>query len=99
MVMVNASGWRVEKVMRGVDDRVPAAWLRISWRGYWQADCRTSAEVAEFVDLSTLVPEASQKYTRAAVQPPWRSASEVLEVLVKATAQSHELARTLPWRQ
>jgi hypothetical protein len=47
MVMVSADGWRVEKVIRIGGGRVPAAGLRISWRGYWQAACFTTAEVAE----------------------------------------------------
>jgi hypothetical protein len=94
MVMVNANGWRVEKVVRRFGDRVPVAGLRISWHGYWQADCRTTAEVAEYVDLSTLVPEAPHKYAQAAVKAPWQSADELLDVLVRATAQSRELART-----
>lgn len=94
MVMVNANGWRVEKVVRTFGDRVPVAGLRISWHGYWQADCRTTAEVAEYVDLSTLVPEAPHEYARTAVKAPWQSADELLDVLVKATDQSRELAKT-----
>ena len=93
MVMVNANGWRVEKVIRTFRGRVPAAVLRISWHGYWQADCLTTAQVAEYVELSTLVPEAPRKYARAEVKPPWRSADELLDVLVKATAQSRELGK------
>ena len=91
MVMVNASGWRVEKVIRTLRGRVPVAWLRISWQGYWQADCLTTAEVGEYVDLSTLVPEAPHQYVRAVVKAPWRSASDQLDALEKATAQAHEL--------
>jgi hypothetical protein len=72
MVMVNANGWRVEKVMRTFGDRVPVAGLRVSWHGYWQADCLTTAEVAEYLDLSTLVPETPHKYARANVEAPWR---------------------------
>jgi hypothetical protein len=94
MVMVNADGWRVEKVISIGGGQVPVAELRVSWRGYWQADCLTTAEVAEYVDLSTLVPEAPRRYARAAVKPPWQSASELLDVLVNATAQSHQLAKT-----
>jgi hypothetical protein len=92
--MVNAGGWRVEKAIRTFGDRVPVAWLRISWQGYWQADCLTTAEVAEYVDLSTLVPEAPHRYVRAVVKAPWRPASEQFDALEKATAQSHELAKT-----
>jgi hypothetical protein len=47
--MINAAGWRVELV---ADQR-----LRVTWRGYWQATCSNTAEVAEHVDLATLVPE------------------------------------------
>jgi hypothetical protein len=57
MVMVNADGWRVEKIYRIVGDHVPVARLRISWHGFWRADCRITAEVSTFVDLSTLVPD------------------------------------------
>jgi hypothetical protein len=91
MVMVNAGGWRVEKVTRTVCDQIPVASLRISWHGYWQADCRTTAEVAEFVDLSTLVPEAPQKWMRAPVRVRWQSASELLGVRVQSTIPSHQL--------
>jgi hypothetical protein len=94
MVMVNANGWRVEKVIRTFGDRVRVAGLRVSWRGYWQADCRTTAEVEEYVDLSTLVREASHKYARANVEAPWRSACEQRDALDRATAQSHQLAKT-----
>lgn len=95
MVMVNASGWRVEKVIRTFRDRVPVAWLRISWQGYWQADCLTTAEVAEYVDLSTLVPEARHLSAWAYVKAPCMSASELLDAAPeKATAESHRLAKT-----
>jgi hypothetical protein len=40
------------------------------------------------------VPEAPHKYARAAVEPPWQSAAELLDVLVNATAPSHQLAKT-----
>jgi hypothetical protein len=94
MVMVNADGWRVEKVMRTFGDRVPVAALRVSWHGYWQADCLTTAEVAEYVDLNTLVPEARHEYVQANVKAPWRSAGEQRDALDRATAQSHQLAKT-----
>jgi hypothetical protein len=92
MVMVNASGWRVEKVIRTDRHRLPVEWLRISWHGYWQADCLTTAEVAEYLDLSTLVPETPHQFARAAVKP-WRSASEHLDALEKAMTQSREVAK------
>jgi hypothetical protein len=94
MVMVNADGWRVEKVMRTFGDRVPVAGLRVSWHGYWQADCLTTAEVAGYVDLTTLVPEARHDNARANIKAPWRSASEQREALDRATTQSHQLAKT-----
>jgi hypothetical protein len=94
MVMVNANGWRVEKVPRVASDQIPFAELRISWHGFWQADCLTTAEVAEYVDLSTLVPETPQKYASANVKAPWQSASQQLEALEKATAQSRQSAKT-----
>jgi hypothetical protein len=94
MVMVNADGWRVEKVMRTSGDRVPVPGLRVSWHGYWQADCRTTAEVAEYVDLTTLVPEARHDNARANSKAPWRSASEQRDALDRATTQSHQLAKT-----
>jgi hypothetical protein len=94
MVMVNADGWRVEKVMRTFGDRVRVAALRVSWHGYWQADCLTTAEVAEYVDLTTLVPEARHDNARANIKAPWRSASEQRDALDRATAQSHQLAKT-----
>jgi hypothetical protein len=93
MVMVNANGWRVEKVMRRFGDRVPGAALRVSWNGYWQADCLTTAEVAQYVDPSTLVPEARHGYGLANITAPWRSASEQRAAPDRATAQSHQLAK------
>lgn len=56
--MVSAAGWRVERtVVPGEFDSLPTAVLRVSWRGYWQADCASTAEVATLVDLATLVPD------------------------------------------
>ena len=49
--------------------------LRTRWQGYWQADCLTTAEVAEYVELSPLVPEGPHHYVRAVVKAPWGSAS------------------------
>jgi hypothetical protein len=94
MVMVNANGWRVEKVIRAFGDQDPFAGLRVSWHGYWQADCRTTAEVAEYVDLNTLVPETPHRYAWQNLKAPWRSASEQRDALETATTQSHQLART-----
>jgi hypothetical protein len=94
MVMVNANGWRVEKVTRTSGDQIRVAGLRVSWHGYWQADCLTTAEVAEYVDLTTLVPEARHDNARANIKAPWRSASEQRDALDRATAQSHQLATT-----
>ena len=92
--MVNADGWRVEKVLRTFGDRTPVAALRVSWHGYWQAACLTTAEVAEYVDLTTLVPEARHDNARANIKAPWRSASEQRDALDRATAQSQQLAIT-----
>jgi hypothetical protein len=56
--MINAAGWRVEPVtVHGSAGCPPDHKLRVTWRGYWQADCHNTAEVAEHVDLATLVPE------------------------------------------
>jgi hypothetical protein len=56
--MINATGWRVERaVVQPLPGSRPQNVLRVSWRGYWQADCETTAEVARHVDLATLVPE------------------------------------------
>jgi hypothetical protein len=56
--MINAAGWRVERaVVQHFLGSRPEKVLRVSWRGYWQADCATTAEVALHVDLATLVPE------------------------------------------
>lgn len=55
--MVNAAGWRVERIPLTDAAGNPGQALRVSWRGYWQADCASSAEVAEHVDLATLVPD------------------------------------------
>jgi hypothetical protein len=58
MAMVSAAGWRVERaVVAGEPGSLPRRVLRVSWRGYWQADCATTAEVAAYVDTATLVPE------------------------------------------
>jgi len=57
MVMVSQAGWRVEQVtVTRRPGEVPAEVFRVSWKGYWQADCATTADVARHVDLSTLVP-------------------------------------------
>jgi hypothetical protein len=55
--MVSQSGWRVERVtVTRRPDGVSNDVFRVSWKGYWQADCATTGEVADHVDLSTLVP-------------------------------------------
>ena len=48
-------GHRVELVLlqRSLR-RSPRPSLRVTWRGYFLADCATVAEVAALVDLSTL---------------------------------------------
>jgi hypothetical protein len=65
MAMVSADGWRVERVVRTTAEGDPVAVLRVSWKGYWQADCATSREVGEYVDLSTLVPSVIHSFDRA----------------------------------
>lgn len=96
MVMVSQDGWRVERIMAPrVPDGMPERLLRLSWCGYWQADCVTTKEVARYVDLTTLVPtgwagDRSPKRNPAAAaearearrQTPQR-ASEREPVLVK----------------
>lgn len=61
MAMVSVAGWRVERaVVVGEPGCLPQRVLRVSWRGYWQADCATTAEVAAYVDTATLVPETGR---------------------------------------
>lgn len=79
MTMVSAAGWRVERVIREVPGRGPSLRLRVSWKGFWQADCETSEEVAEYVDLSTLVPAVSHLYERAYPVTPWKRAADLLD--------------------
>ena len=44
MVMVSQAGWRVEQVtVTRRPGEVPAEVFRVSWKGYWQADCATTA--------------------------------------------------------
>ena len=55
--MVSADGYRVEQitVQRSLR-RPPRQALRITWRGYYVADCTTVLEAAEHVDLASLEP-------------------------------------------
>jgi hypothetical protein len=80
MTMVSAAGWQVERVVREVPGRGPSVRLRVSWKGFWQADCESSDEVATYVDLSTLVPAVPHLYERA-YHPvtPWKRAADLLE--------------------
>lgn len=57
-VMVSPEGHRVEQVMvqRSLS-RPPKAMLRVRHGTYFVADCATVAEVAQLVDLASLVPE------------------------------------------
>jgi hypothetical protein len=56
--LMTALGARVERVIIQLGaDGPPDHVLRVSWRGYWQADCSTTEEVARHVELATLVPE------------------------------------------
>ena len=79
MTMVSADGWRVERVVRHVPGRGASMRLRVSWRGYWQADCETSHQVAEYVDISTLVPTVTHLYERAYAVTPWKRAADLLD--------------------
>ncbi len=80
MTMVSAAGWRVERVVREVPGRGPSMMLRVSWKGFWQADCETSDDVARYVDLSTLVPAVPHLYERAYPSPPpWKVAANLLD--------------------
>ena len=55
--MVSQAGWRVERVtVTPRPDLGPYEVFRVSWKGYWQADCATTVDVARYVDLTTLVP-------------------------------------------
>jgi len=55
--MVSQAGWRVERATVSCGPAgLPQQVFRVSWKGYWQADCATTGEVADHVDLSTLVP-------------------------------------------
>jgi hypothetical protein len=55
--MVSQAGWRVTQVtVTSGPGNAPQRVFRVSWKGYWQADCATTAEVARYVDLTTLVP-------------------------------------------
>lgn len=92
MVMVSASGWRVENVVRTFPDRLPVALLRVSWRGYWQADCLTTAEVAEYVDPSTLVPADPHLYARAYAKAPWLSARDLLDAEMETASANAAVA-------
>lgn len=88
MAMVSADGWRVEKVIRTLPGELPVARLRVSWRGYWQADCLTTEEVEAYVDLSTLVPSSTHLYSRDDPRARPLTAREVLDAaLAKAAAE------------
>ena len=54
--MVSADGYRVESILVQRSLRRPRAALRITWRGYFVADCATAHEVGEHVDLTLLEP-------------------------------------------
>lgn len=57
-VLVSPDGHRVEQVMvqRSLS-RPPKPYLRVRRGTYFVADCATVAEVAQLVDLASLVPE------------------------------------------
>jgi hypothetical protein len=53
--MVSADGYRIEPILAQRSlRRPPRPALRVTWRGYFLADCATVAEVAALVDLATL---------------------------------------------
>jgi len=57
-VMVSPEGHRTEQVLvqRSLS-RPPKPYLRVRLANYFIQDCSTVAEVAQLVDLATLVPE------------------------------------------
>lgn len=56
--MVSPDGYRVEQVtVQRQLGRPPRMMLRVRKGSYFVADCATVAEVAQYVDLDTLVPE------------------------------------------
>ena len=95
MTMVSADGWRVERVVRHVPGRGASMRLRVSWRGYWQADCETSDQVAEYVDISTLVPSVTHLYERAYAVAPWKRAAELLDAEAGRPLQATAVPTTL----
>jgi hypothetical protein len=96
MTMVSAAGWRVERVIREVPGRGPSLRLRVSWKGFWQADCETSEEVAEYVDLRTLVPAVSHLYERAYPVTPWKRAADLLDAEMGRALAVSRAAGTVP---
>jgi hypothetical protein len=53
--MVSADGYRIEPILAQRSlRRPPRPALRVTWRGYFLADCPTVAEVAALVGLATL---------------------------------------------
>jgi hypothetical protein len=52
-------GWTVEVVqLTGTPDHHDGEWLRISQYGVWTADVRTIGELAEWINLAALEPDA-----------------------------------------
>jgi hypothetical protein len=59
--VISPDGYRVERIlMQRSLRRPPRPYLRVTWRGYWIADCRTVAEVARLVDLATLAEDPAK---------------------------------------
>src|SRR5215218_9247588 len=57
-VLVSPDGYRVERILvRRTLDRPAREMLRVRHGTYFVADCTTVAEVAQLVDLASLVPE------------------------------------------
>jgi hypothetical protein len=66
-VLVSPDGHRLERILvRRTLDGPAREMLRVKHGTFFVADCRTVAELAELVDLSTLVPEQrSEKWPQA----------------------------------
>jgi hypothetical protein len=64
-VMVSPDGHRVEQVLvQRLLSRPPKPYLRVRHGSYFVADCATVAEVAQLVDLASLVPEQVHRRQR-----------------------------------
>lgn len=60
--MVSPDGYRVEQIVVHKHlDRPPKTMLRVRRGTYLVADCHTVAEVAQHVDLASLIPDARKR--------------------------------------